>query len=681
VAEGGGEEQATDAHISTPDVFISYASQDTVVADAVVLALERQGLKCWVAPRDVTPGEFYADAIVRALNAARIFVLVLTANAVTSPHVLREVERTSAKRHPIISFRIGSVSLPPALEYFLSASHWLDASASGIDGTLPQLVAAVQRLVAGPSVADPAHAGDSANPVGDLFQHPTVGTAPSRRVSRPAVAFAAVIAAIVVYLVVDKLWLSKHTTSERPIAAEAPAAAAPVISEKSVAVLPFLDMSEKKDQEYFSDGLSEELIDLLTKVPGLHVPARTSSFYFKGKSEDIPTIAKRLLVAHVLEGSVRKSGNRLRVTAQLVRADNGYHLWSETYDRKLDDIFKVQDEIAGAVVKALKVSLLETEGTRVAPTANNEAYTLYVQARALMLHSTPTDTRAGNYLQQAIKLDPKFAPAYARLTQVRTFQYESRTLSFEQARDAARQAAEKALELDPNLSAAHLSMARVHYFFEWDWAAAGVEIQRARQLDPGDADALRWAGILAKTLGRANESIGLFQQAVDLDPLNGANYAMLGEANLAGGEFTAAELAWRKAVELAPPDGFGARGGLASVPLMTGHPAGALTEFEQLDDEDERKWGTALAYFALGRKADSDAALAVLETRFAGTDAYAIAQVHAYRGEIDEAFKWLDRAYRQHVHDLDLIKTDRLLTKLRSDPRYDALLRRMNLPE
>ncbi len=142
-------------------------------------------------------------------------------------------------------------------------------------------------------------------------------------------------------------------------------------------------MSEKHDQEYFSDGLSEELIDMLTRIPDLRVPARTSSFYFKGKSEDVQTIAKRLLVAHVIEGSVRKSGNRLRVTAQLVRADNGYHLWSETYDRTVNDIFKVQDEIARAVVKALKISLLGMEGARAAPTANSEAYSLYMQARAL----------------------------------------------------------------------------------------------------------------------------------------------------------------------------------------------------------------------------------------------------------------------------------------------------------
>ena len=679
MAEGDGEGQATGAHGGTPDVFISYASQDTVVADAVVLAIERQGLKCWVAPRDVTPGEFYADAIVRALNAARIFVLVLTENAVTSPHVLREVERTSAKRHPIISFRIGFVSLPPALEYFLSASHWLDASTSGIDSALPKLVEAVQHLVAVPSVADPAHAGDSAMPVRDLFPHRPDGTVPSQRLSRPAIVFAAVIAAIVVYLAMDKLWLAKHIAAVAP--ATAPAAPA-VISEKSVAVLPFLDMSEKKDQEYFSDGLSEELIDLLTKVPGLRVPARTSSFYFKGKSEDIPTIAKRLLVAHVLEGSVRKSGNRLRVTAQLIRADTGYHLWSETYDRKFDDIFKVQDEIASAVVKALKLSLLENESKRVAPTSNSEAYSLYMQSHAFLLRGTAGDgAKAGEYLQQAIRLDPAFAPAYARLTQVRTFQYESGALPFEQARDAARAAAQRALELDPTLAAAHLAMARVHAWFNWDWNAVGAEIERARQLDPGDADAVRWAGIHALTLGQFNEAIGLFQQAVDLDPLNAANHAMLCGAATSAGRLALAELACRKAIELAPPDGFGSRGGLAVIMLASGQPAAALTISEHRDDEDDRDWGKALAYFALGRKADSDAALADLEKRFAKNDAYAIAEIHAYRGEGDQALDWLNRAYLLHAHELVSIKGDWLLIKLRSSARFKALLLKMNLPD
>src|SRR2546423_1789442 len=209
---------------------------------------------------------------------------------------------------------------------------------------------------------------------------PTVEVEASRSIRRQSGqrlyrAILAVMAVALMYFVVDKFWLSHRVIIQQPAASVASVAhvtapAAPAISDKSVAVLPFLDMSEKKDQEYFSDGLSEELIDMLTKIPDLRVPARTSSFYFKGKSEDIPNIARRLMVAHVLEGSVRKSGNYLRVTAQLVRADNGYHLWSETYDRQLSDVFKVQDDIAAAVVKALKASLLEGASPRTAPTAS-----------------------------------------------------------------------------------------------------------------------------------------------------------------------------------------------------------------------------------------------------------------------------------------------------------------------
>lgn len=195
---------------------------------------------------------------------------------------------------------------------------------------------------------------------------------------------AVVVVLALAYVTVDKVWLSKHAQVEDPAAAIAPASIPiAVIPQKSVAVLPFVDMSEKKDQAYFADGLSEELIDMLTKISDLQVPARTSSFYFRDKQATIADIAKALAVAHVLEGSVRKSGKTIRITAQLVRADNGYHVWSETYDRQIDDIFKVQDDIAGSVVKSLKVSLLAGGASRSIPTTNTDAYTSYLQARDL----------------------------------------------------------------------------------------------------------------------------------------------------------------------------------------------------------------------------------------------------------------------------------------------------------
>jgi TolB-like protein/cytochrome c-type biogenesis protein CcmH/NrfG len=640
-------------------VFISYASHEAAIANALCDALEAAGIPCWIAPRDVRPGDFYADAIVHAITNCPMLVLVLSQAAIDSPHVLREVERASSKRRPIITFRIDTAPLPPGLEYFLSASQWLDASGGSADRQIPKLIEAVRGR---------GTAGQAA---------PSLMGAPlqvSRKRTATVAVLTALVAAILVYSMANKFRLSNHVSSLQHATAAAPA--------HSVAVLPFVDMSEKKDQEYFSDGMSEELIDMLTKIPGLRVPARTSSFYFKGKAATITDIANALSVLYVLEGSVRTSGKTLRVTAQLIRADNGYHLWSQSYDRDLDDIFKVQDEIAGAVTKALKLSLLEGEEPKAAQTTSGEAYTLYVQAKALILHSTVADAEtAANYLQHALRIDPRFAPAWARLAQTLTFQFELGSLSYDQARNQAGQAVLRALEIDPTLAAAHLSSARVRYFFDWDWPAAETEIQRALQVEPENADALRWAGALARTVGHLEEAVVLFQKAIDRDPLDGANYAMLGSANVAGGRFSLAEVAYRKALELSPPEGFGSRASLRVAQLESGQAATALAGFEQLDRDEDRQRGRAMAYFALGQKAKSDAAVAELEGRYAQTNPTEIAEVHAFRGDIDEAFVWLDRAVRQRDNPVTFVKTDRLLAKLRGDPRYTTFLRKMNLQD
>jgi TolB-like protein len=394
MAKDGDDQKAS---VSSPSVFISYASLDSAIAETACEALEKAGVTCWIAPRDVTPGAFYGDEIVHAIDAAKAIVLILSRNAAISPHVLREVERAASKRHAVISLRIDTASLPAGLEYFLNTSQWLDASSGGTARGLPKLVSAVQVAIQAPTVT----------PTGVPTAHAPAPAESARSRKRMAFVVASLVSLGLVGFAADRLWLSSHraaaTPATTPVAsAPVPVTAAPAIPEKSVAVLPFVDMSEKKDQEYFSDGLSEELIDMLTKVPGLRVPARTSSFYFKGKQATVPEIAKALGVADVLEGSVRKSGNHLRITAQLVRADNGYHLWSETYDRQLDDIFKVQDDIAGAVVKALKVSLLEGQTPRATPTTNTEAYTLYLQGRSFWpRHSAADNKKAADCLPRA----------------------------------------------------------------------------------------------------------------------------------------------------------------------------------------------------------------------------------------------------------------------------------------
>jgi TolB-like protein/DNA-binding winged helix-turn-helix (wHTH) protein/Tfp pilus assembly protein PilF len=480
------------------------------------------------------------------------------------------------------------------------------------------------------------------------------------------------------YFLGDKPWLSKHTAGK----GQTPASSV-IVSDKSIAVLPFVDMSEKKDQEYFGDGMAEELIDTLTKIPELHVPARTSSFYFKGKQTTIPEIAKPLGVANVLEGSVRKSGNTIRVTAQLVRADNGYRVWSQTFDRQLDDILKVQDEIAQAVVKALKVSLLESQGLRPTPPANAEAYTLYLQGRWFwQRHSAADNKKAAEHLRQALKLDPMFAAAWAVLAVVMQDDYVIySTISYQNARSEAYPAAEQALKLDPSLSDAHLAMAQILHDLDFDFERANAEITQALALDPGNSGAFRVAADLALTEGRFDEARQFAQQAVARDPLVVGNYRALGDANFCGGRLEEAEGAWRKALEQnAAAEGMHYR--LGALLLHRGEPAAALAEMEQNPDNGWRMAGVPLALDALGRKSEADRALAVAVKNLGDSSPYLIGQIYAHRNDLDQAFVWLDRAYQERDGGLPLhLKGDPLLKNLRQDPRYKALLKKMNLPE
>jgi TolB-like protein len=691
MAEGGGDEKGSG---STPTVFISYASQDVAVANAVVEAIERHGAKCWIAPRDVVPGEFYAGAIVHAIDAAKVIVLVLSENAATSQHVLREVERASSKRHPVVAFRIDLAPMPADLEYFLNTSQWLDASA-GVEHALPKLLDAVQRAMAASAVATPGDTGVVVKPVANLTQQPPISRPASHRLNRPVLALSVLIALGLGYFAADKLWFSKRTASERPVTTVSPAAfpVPPAFSEKSVAVLPFVDMSEKKDQEYFSDGLSEELIDMLTKIPDLRVPARTSSFYFKGKQATIADIAKALGVAHVLEGSVRKSGNTLRVTAQLIRVDNGYHIWSETYDRKLDDIFKVQDDIAGSVVKALKMSIMKAEAPRVAPTANSEAYTLYLQALSLARLSTTSDsTQAYKNLHRALSLDPNFALAWAALAQLLTddsvgwaevidpeghLSSASETIR-ERVREIAHDAATHALQLNSSLAEAHLATALVLYWMDWNWDAADTELKKARELDSASAAITEAAASLANTTGRFEEGLKLATLAATQDPL-GKAYWDIGAAKHRIGALDEAAAAYQRLIELYPTaNAYHYRHALV---LLSKHDAqAALTGMEQENAPWYRRAGLPLALDALGRRSDADRELAVVQQRYPAM-AYQISYVYAARNDAEHAIYWLERAYQLRDTGLLSVKHDPMLKNVEHDPRYKALLREMNLPE
>ena len=295
----------------------------------------------------------------------------------------------------------------------------------------------------------------------------------------------------------------------------------------SIAVLPFADMSQARDQEYFSDGLSEELLDVLAKVSQLRVIGRTSSFQFKGKNEDLRVIAQKLGVDHLLEGSVRKEGNRVRVTAQLIRASDGSHLWSETYDRTLEDVFKVQDEIADAVAQALKVTLLDGGLPERMP-ASSEAHNLYLEGKYFLQRRTKDDyEKAIMSFKRALAADGGFAPAWAGLAWVYALQAGLGLIPAESGSKQARDAAQRALGLDSKLVEAHTAMVYILTGYDWDWAGAEVEVQQVLTLDPGNADALYSAGILARTLGRFDEAISLYRRALARDPLECCRYTTI----------------------------------------------------------------------------------------------------------------------------------------------------------
>jgi adenylate cyclase len=523
----------------------------------------------------------------------------------------------------------------------------------------------------------------------------SVAVDPSRSIARQTGrkldrAIIAVLAVALAYFVVDKFWISKKATHNESTEAASHGAAVlspavPVISEKSIAVLPFLDMSEKKDQEYFSDGLSEELIDMLTKVPDLRVPARTSSFYFKGKPTTIGDIAKVLGVAYVLEGSVRKSGQTLRITAQLIKADAGFHVWSETYDRQLTDVFTLQDEIAAAVVKSLKASLLPGNTVATNGVRNIEANDLYMQALFLKNHQLTEETskRSVELLSRALKLDPGFALAWAEMSRTKGFlaaQGLLPTAELEVARKAARAAAETAVALDPTLPEAHTALGMIN-LREEDLTKATGEFRRALELNPRSSDAILQLGSIAGEQGRLDEQIALKEQALAIDPLNVNILDSLGFAYLAAGKLAAAEAMYRRQLELSPQNMF-ANANIGMALALLGRPAEALDFMERGDSVDSKhRWERALLYPALGRKAEAGALLVSLE-RDPSIRPLDIAEVYAYHGDKDHAFEFLDRQYLADANYLRAeLHSDPFLASLRGDPRFKTLLRKLNLPE
>lgn len=450
----------------------------------------------------------------------------------------------------------------------------------------------------------------------------------------------------------------------------------------SIAVLPFADMSPEKNQEYFSDGLAEELLNHLAKTPGLRVAARTSSFQFRDKTSDLPAIGKTLDVGTVLEGSVRKEGNRVRISAELIKVEDGFQLWSGTYDRNLNDVFAVQDEIARSITSELKVRLLNPSAAAVPQRGtSSEAYNSYLQGRYFYERRTQDDLgKAFQYFEQAVKLDPQYARAWSALAWVLIARTEAAYgPSFEEGYRMARAAAERAMELDPSLAEAHAAIGRIKRTYDWDWAGADASFQKALVLEPQNSTVLLGASSLAASLGRFDEAVALNRRAVEVDPLSVVAHVSMGvHAYYANQQDLAAD-AYQKALAISPDDPE-AHYLLGLVYLARSKPQQALAEFERDQRSSEKSVGEALAYSAIGRKLEADAALNQLIANYQVQAAYQIAEVYAFRGEVNQAFQWLELARAHRDAGLPAIKGDPLLKNLYRDPRFAEFLRKMNLP-
>lgn len=482
-------------------IFISYASADAATANVLVDSLENAGLACWIAPRDVTPGALYADEIVRAINESSLVVLVLSSHSVASVHVGKELERASSKGRRIIALRTDNTELPRAFEYFLSESQWIDVGKGGIEPAAAKLTDAVQRhlgeATASTSVVKAIRLPHEASQ--------PVAAAPRRKVGTIA------LATVVLLLAAAGLYWGLNRES---------AATAGATIDASLAVLPFVDLSPEKDQEYFSDGLAEELLNELAQIKDLRVAGRTSSFSFKDKNEDLRAIGRKLGVGNILEGSVRKSGNQLRITAQLINAADGTHRWSKSYDRELSNVFAVQEEIAMAVSDALSVTLDVGEMSRAnGGTTNVAAYDKFLQAQALWYRGgeLPEFRKTSQLYRETVALDPEFSRAWNGL-------YRSLEQEIVRAGDpvaAAREmqhCIERLMVLSPKAWWTQ-SILTANFVRQRKWAEADAAISGALASSPRSELSLSY-GVFLQRVGRGKEAVDYVRRAVEAEPLS-----------------------------------------------------------------------------------------------------------------------------------------------------------------
>jgi TolB-like protein/tetratricopeptide (TPR) repeat protein len=652
-------------------VFLSYASQDAEAAQKICEALRAAGIEVFLDQSELRGGDAWDRKIRHEIHDCSLFIPLVSQHTQErlEGYFRREWKLAIDRTHdmaeekpflvPVVVDGTGDQEafVPDAFR----AVQWTRLP-GGV--TPPAFVQRIKRLLS-PELS-PLSAVSGATPaIRELVRT-------SRRSKPVLLAAVAIAVAALAYF-----WISKHVTP--PATAFAP-------PPHSIAVLPFVNLSGDKEQEYFSDGLTEELLNSLAEINELQVAARTSAFSFKGKDNDIGVIARKLNVGAVLEGSVRRSAHTIRITAQLINAVTGFHLWSKAYDRDLGDVLKLQTEIATSVAGALKVTLLGDVAAKVelGGTRNPAAFDAYLRgAKAVSSRHEAKDIPAAiAAYTEAIRLDPHYALAFAgRSMALSDYAAEAATqAAAREGYDKAQADARQALKLAPDLAQTHLALAAVLEVGNLDFTQASEAYERALALAPGNAQILRDSGEFAALMGHFDAAVAAARRAVVLDPLARGSHFILGRALYVARRYEETVAAFAEVISLDPDDtSTYAWRGLAYYGL--GDLERARASCETKPDSWQSQWCLAVVYDKLGRHADAEAELAKLKAAMGEGSAYQYATIYAQWGNRAKALEWLETALRLRDPGLEYLKTDPLLDPLRQEPRFQAIERGLKFPE
>ena len=685
-----GAESAESARTPTGAVFLSYASQDADAAQKICEALRAAGIEVWFDQSELRGGDVWDQKIRHQIRDCALFIPVISANTASRHEGYFRLEWDLADQRSHMMARDRAFIVPVCLDATPAAGtdvpesfhrvQWMRLQAAQ---TSPAFVERVRRLISAGPPTGPTIAVSPAAPVS------TATRAKGGTLSRPNRALMAIVAVVVLsavaYFAVDQF--SKHPASPQtpPTVPASVATATFAPPPHSIAVLPFVNLSGDKEQEYFSDGLTEELLNSLAEIEGLQVAARTSSFSFR-EQPDITTVAHKLNVGTVLEGSVRRSEHRVRVTAQLINAVTGFHLWSKTYDRDLGDVLKLQTEIATAVATALKVTLLGDVSAKIelGGTRNPAAFDAYLRAsKAFRQHQDKDLQSAIAAYTEAIRLDSNYALAFAgrsRAYSDSANEFATEAAAVREGFEEAQADARKAIGLAPELAEGHLALGRFLQLGSLDFAQANKAFEQALAFAPGNAQVLGESGLFAVFMGRFDAGLSTLRRAVVLDPLDPRTHAMLSEGLYNARRYQESVAVATDAISL---DSDYARAyeyrGVAYYVL--GELERARTSCESKAGYLSSQWCLAVVYDKLGRHADAEAELAKLKATAGEAYAYQYALIYAQWGNLAKALEWLDTTMRLRDPGLHFLKTDPLMDPLRNEPRFQAVMRELKFPQ